>query len=189
MPEIKGFFLWMCSLRCNHTDKANVLIDSVSKEVEVTNIFKEDNFAACIHANVAELLMSKEECFNENSSPTKCKVILTDGKQHLAISFDGITHGLIFANIARGAKRGHCLKCDSIRCSHLKSWDLELKKSVLSKVITKECEASCDRDQEINLDIFDDENETIDELEFEDYLQEKETEVTGLALFDMPNSN
>ena len=44
--------------------------------------------------------MTKEEwCVKENSSPTKCKVIVTDDKQHLAISFDGNTHGLIIANI------------------------------------------------------------------------------------------
>ena len=31
------------SLRCNHTDKAKVLIDSVTKDIQVSHIFKEDN--------------------------------------------------------------------------------------------------------------------------------------------------
>ena len=50
-------------------------------------------------------------------------MIVTDDKQHLAISFDGNTHGLIFANIARGPKHGHCLKSKSLRCTHIQSLD------------------------------------------------------------------
>ena len=71
-------------LRCNHTEKANALIGSITHNVNVSQIFKEDNVTDCIHASVAEVLMSKEECVTENSSPTKCKVIVTDDKQHLA---------------------------------------------------------------------------------------------------------
>ena len=115
-------------LKCNHDEKAKVLMDSITWKLRVSSSFKNDNFAACKHAMVAEILFTKEDSQIENNSLSMCKVIETNEKQHLSVSFDGNTHGLIFANIARGAKRGHCSKCKSIRCSHLKRWDEELKK-------------------------------------------------------------
>ena len=120
-----------------------------------------------MHANVAEILFSMDESAKENASSTKCKVIPTDDKQHLAICFDGNTHGLIFANLVRGAKRGHCLKCKSIRCPHLKSWDLELKKAVLTNASTVDVEPS-------GLD----KNLCADETGFDAILPENRIEVT-----------
>ena len=84
--------------------------------------------------------MTKEEYVKENYSPTKCKVIVTDDKQHLAISFDGNTHCLIFANIARGGK----------------TWPL-------LKISIKEVDVN---------------NENINDLDFEDFVEEDEIDVT-----------
>ena len=164
-------------LRCNLTDRAEVLMASIKPDVKVSKIFKEDNFAACIHANVAEILFTKEECIKENSSQTRCKVVVTDAKQHLAISFDGNTHGLIFANIARGAKRGRCLRCQSIRCPHIQAWNLELKK-VLINVTKVDSEAgTCDRENEGSIVLVDVNNENVNEEDFEDFLEEDESDV------------
>ena len=164
-------------LRCNLTDRAEVLMASIKPDVKVSKIFKEDNFAACIHANVAEILFTKEECIKENSSQTRCKVVVTDAKQHLAISFDGNTHGLIFANIARGAKRGRCLRCQSIRCPHIQAWNLELKK-VLINVTKVDSEAgTCDRENEGSIGLVDVNNENVNEEDFEDFLEEDESDV------------
>ena len=150
---------------------------SIKPDVKVSKIFKEDNFAACIHANVAEILFTKEECIKENSSQTRCKVVVTDAKQHLAISFDGNTHGLIFANIARGAKRGRCLRCQSIRCPHIQAWNLELKK-VLINVTKVDSEAgTCDRENEGSIVLVDVNNENVNEEDFEDFLEEDESDV------------
>ena len=66
------------------------MINAITKNVEVSQICK----AACVHADIAKVMFSKEECLMENASPTKCKVVATDKKQHLAITFYGNTHGL-----------------------------------------------------------------------------------------------
>ena len=110
-----------------------------------------------------EFLLTKEDSQIENNSLTMCKIIKTNEKQHLSVSFDGNTHGLLFANIARGAKRGHCLKCKSIRCSYLKRWDKELKKKVLH---------SLEKD-ELNL-----ENETSKESDSEYFIETNDEEIS-----------
>ena len=58
---------------------------------------------------VAEILWTKEECKAENLAGEKCKIIIDNDEQHLSVSFDGKTHGLIFANLAIGAKKAHVL--------------------------------------------------------------------------------
>ena len=150
-------------LKCNHDEKAKVLMDSITWKLRVSSSFKKDNFAACKYAMVAEILFTKEDSQIENNSLSMCKVIETNEKQHLSVSFDGNTHGLIFANIARGAKRGHCSKCKSIRCSHLKRWDEELKKKVLP---------SLEKD-ELNL-----ETETSKESASEDWIETNDEEIS-----------
>ena len=37
-------------LRCNHTDKAKVLIYAVTKDLQVSHIFREDNFTVRIQS-------------------------------------------------------------------------------------------------------------------------------------------
>ena len=117
-------------LKCNPKGKTQALIDCIWKS-KISEKIKEDNLVSCTHADVGEMLWTKEDCKKENLAKANCKQISDDGKQHLAVSFDGNTHGLIFANLARGAKKGTCLKCKSFRCSHIRVWDIELKKKVI----------------------------------------------------------
>ena len=116
---------------CNSLENAQVLIDSTTKTSVVDNN-KQKLLLSCSHADVAESLWDEEMSNNENLANSNCKIILNDGKQHLATSYDGNNHGLIFANLARGATKGTCLTCKSIRCNHLKSWDVELKGKVIN---------------------------------------------------------
>ena len=122
-------------LKCNSLEKTKAIIDSVSKNVKVTRIFEKNNLVACIHATVGEVLFSKELSNSANIDDAKCTVIVDDEKQHLAISFDGETPGLIFLNKARKAKKAFCLKCKSQRCKHIQMWNQELKRDVLKDVI------------------------------------------------------
>ena len=80
---------------------------------------------------VGEILWTKEECDTQNSETANCKTISDDGRQHLSVCFDGQTHGLIFANLARGAKKGSCQLCKSVKCSHVRMWDKEFKEKVI----------------------------------------------------------
>ena len=119
-------------LKCNHNEKATSIIQSVKRNVIVTEKFKHDNIKPCIHSNVGELLFLKEASEKEDmDDKINCKVVVDHQKTHLSISFDGETHGLIFVNRAKKGNKGHCLKCKSIRCSHVQVWNKELKARVL----------------------------------------------------------
>ena len=122
----------MC-LKCNGTEKTKAIINSISKNVKVTEKFVKDNIATCIHSIVGEQLFSKKESKKEEDSQTNCKVVLDDSKKHLCISFDGESHGLIWVNIARKAKKGTCLTCKSIRCKHIQVWNTENKSKVFKE--------------------------------------------------------
>ena len=93
--------------------------------------FERDNIKPCIHLSVGELLFSEEASKKEENDKSNCKVVVDNEKTHLSISFDGETHGLIFVNRAKKANKGNCLKCKSIRCSHIQKWNKELKNKVL----------------------------------------------------------
>ena len=71
---------------------------------------------------------------NESSCQENCKIVIDDEKTHLAISFDGKSPALVCFNKSKKAKKGRCLKCNSIRCAHVQAWNQELKKSVLKNL-------------------------------------------------------
>ena len=121
-------------LKCNGMEKTKAIINSVGKNVKVTEKFVNDNIATCIHSIVGEQLFSKTESLKEEESQTNCKVVLDDDKKHLCTSFDGESHGLIWVNIARKAKKGTCLKCKSIRCTHIQVWNMEKKSEVFKEI-------------------------------------------------------
>ena len=47
-------------LKCNHDEKAKVLMDSITWKLRVSSSSKKDNFAACKYAMVAEILFTKK---------------------------------------------------------------------------------------------------------------------------------
>ena len=108
-----------------------MIISSLKEHVIVTEKFKTDNVKPCIHADVGELLFTWEESKKENDAQANCKIDVNDEKKHICISFDGESHGLIWINKARGSKKGTCLKCSSLRCKHVQTWNCELKKEIL----------------------------------------------------------
>ena len=75
----------------------------------------------------------------ESSSQENCKIgIDWKKKTHLAISFYGKTPVLVCLNKSKKAKKGRCLKCNSIRCAHVQAWNQELKKSLLKNLLIKD---------------------------------------------------
>ena len=170
-------------LKCNLTEKTKAIIKSVTKKVKVTAKFIQENIAACIHSNVGELLFSKDDSAKVDLVETNCKVVVDDDKKHLCISFDGETHGLIFVNRARKGNKGNCLKCKSIRCSHVQVWNKEFKKTVLKEqdAPLKQLDTEIDiHDGDISEDVTedgeDDESVKIASCQRLDYPYNKETQ-------------
>ena len=120
-------------LKCNSKEKTTAMIKSIDTKVKVKESFKRENLKDCIHAQVGEILFTKEESKKVDDSTSNTVEIISNDKQHVAICFDGETHGLIFVNLARKANKGKCLKCKSINCRHTKVWDQEKKKEILGK--------------------------------------------------------
>ena len=56
---------------------------------------------------------------------------MNDTKQHMAICFDGISHGFVYVNLARSGNKGRCMGCKSIRCTHVREWNKALKSSII----------------------------------------------------------
>ena len=63
----------------------------------------------------------------ENASPTKCKVVATDEKQHLAISFYSNTHGLFYKYI-KGSKTWPLSKMQKHRLYTFENLKLRIEK-------------------------------------------------------------
>ena len=129
-------------LKCNSDDNTNVIIDSLHKNVKVSSEFVSQNLASCTHASIGEILFCKEASMNESSCQENCKIVIDDEKTHLAISFDGKSPALVCFNKSKKAKKGRCLKCNSIRCAHVQAWNQELKKSVLKISTIRMCQKS-----------------------------------------------
>ena len=131
-------------LRCNNTDKAKAIMNSVRRTTKINEKFKKENIKACIHSKVAELLFTSEISKKVDEEETNCKIVIDDYKKHLSISFDGKSHGLIFVNRAKKGNKGNCCKCKSIRCKHVQVWNKEMKREVIkdkeSDVISTEDE-------------------------------------------------
>ena len=164
-------------LKCNPIEKTKAIIKSVTKKVKVTAKFIQENIAACIHSNVGELLFSKDDSAKANLVETNCNVVVDDDKKHLCISFDGETHGLVFVNRARKGNKGNCLKCKSIRCSHVQVWNKELKKTVL-----KEQDAPL-KQLDIEIDIYDG---YISEDVLEDVEEDESLQIASCQRLDYP---
>ena len=144
-------------LKCNPKEKSEALQKVIGRKVKVTTKFKEENIKSCIHSNVSETLYKKEESKAANESTSNCKVLEDDEKQHLAVAFDGETHGLVFVNKARKATKGNCQKCKSVQCSHVRIWDKEHKKDIFGTQEKKETEECYDED-------YEDEDESVEAM-------------------------
>ena len=63
-------------LKCNSDDNANVIIDSLHKNVKVSSEFVSQNLASCTHASIGEILFCKEDSMNESSCQENCKIVI-----------------------------------------------------------------------------------------------------------------
>ena len=136
-------------MKCNLKTKAKSIISAIDKNLVISKDFTEQHITHCKHSAVAEVLFTREKAISTEEDVALCHVIVGNTKHHIAACFDGKTHGLVCVNLARGGNKGKCSFCKSIRCGHVKPWNLELKNDVLKEKLPEENEQSR-RDEEEN---------------------------------------
>lgn len=124
-------------LECNSKIKTNAIISTSGPQQIISNRFIESNLKMCKHTAVAEALYTIEEARQTEMVEYKCQVVVNTTKQHMAICFDGKTHGVVVVNLAKGGNKGKCCLCRSIKCDHIKEWNTEQKKDVMKETFTE----------------------------------------------------
>ena len=82
-------------LRCNAKDKVRALITTIGPKQKVTGHFIKQNINTCIHSSVTEAVYTKEKVIAVEQDYVCCKILINSQKHHMAICFDGKTHGLV----------------------------------------------------------------------------------------------